>query len=123
MKKILFFTLFSGVILTAYGSGYYRGYHDRSRTLTALQLDTAEALYTQMEQGRTDAAREGLKVVIYSTAESYRKLEQSPFEYFSREFSSAGSGDLAKQLQRADEITAGMTFASPAFEGVTRDSK
>src|ERR1043166_9929719 len=92
--------------LLAYPFGYYRGYQERSRILTAVQLSTSEAYHQQLEHGRFDLLRSGLEVQIYCDAESYRLLEQHPLQHFWRELSQSQAGDMTAKLQKADQITA-----------------
>jgi hypothetical protein len=41
---------------------------------------------------------------------SLRALEQTPLGYFEYEVLDASAGDIPKQLQKADEITKGLSF-------------
>src|SRR5579863_1508149 len=98
------------LVFTAYGYGYYRGYHDRSRILTAVDLSFNEALYDDLQQNKLDTLRENLKVLISGGSESLRSLGKAPFNNFAYELSHSNAGDTSKELLKADEITKGMSF-------------
>ena len=100
-----------------FGMGYYSGYHDRSRVGTGFYLSMLEKFYGQLQQGRIEELREGLKVSVYGSAQSFRDLERSPLRHFSNGISHSEIGEMSQELQAADQITTGMNLFEPSANG------
>jgi hypothetical protein len=112
-------------IIIGFAYGYYRGYHDRSRIITGLNLSVNEFYYSQLEQNNLEKLRNSIKTVIYSQAQSLRILEKSPLRHFTTEFVTAKSGDISNELEKADQITKDLIYSPvpPTFEGISLDTK